>query len=104
MDLAVARRIPFEDPEILKYVRIAYVVSQIIVLSVYYYVSTAVSFYPIVTASSLTYYRLSVRMTKPCSNTVRFLYLCLHRSTNASDQWNLLHPWYVVLYPLLFFR
>jgi len=40
---SVARRIPFEDPEILNYVRIAYVVSQVIVLSVYFYVSTAVS-------------------------------------------------------------
>jgi len=39
----VARRISFDDPEVLNYIRIAYVVTQIIVLGVYYYVSSAVS-------------------------------------------------------------
>ncbi len=41
--LPVARRISFDDPEVLNYIRIAYVVTQIIVLGVYYYVSFAVS-------------------------------------------------------------
>ena len=38
----VARRIPFDDPEILTYVRIGYVAVQLIVLVTYYYVSTRV--------------------------------------------------------------
>jgi hypothetical protein len=41
--ISVARRISFDDPEVLNYIRIAYVVTQIIVLGTYYYVSTAVS-------------------------------------------------------------
>ncbi|KAG8935367.1 hypothetical protein FRC02_008172 [Tulasnella sp. 418] len=35
----LARRIPFEDPDVLLYVRIAYVGVQVFVLGVYYYVS-----------------------------------------------------------------
>ncbi|KAJ2914334.1 hypothetical protein MD484_g6084, partial [Candolleomyces efflorescens] len=38
----VARKIPFEDPDVLLYVRIAYVSVQLIVLAVYYYVSVQV--------------------------------------------------------------
>jgi hypothetical protein len=38
----VARKIPFDDPEVLNYVRIAYVTAQVIILGVYYYVSYAV--------------------------------------------------------------
>ena len=38
----VARKIPFDDPVVLNYVRIGYVLSQVIMLGVYYYVSTAV--------------------------------------------------------------
>lgn len=45
---SVARKIPFDEPDVLNYVRIAYVVSQIIVLGVYYYVSTAVRYYAFV--------------------------------------------------------
>ena len=39
---AVARKIPFEDPDVLFYVRVGYVLSQVIVLGAYYYVSLAV--------------------------------------------------------------
>jgi hypothetical protein len=39
---AVARKIPFEDPLVLNYVRLAYVVSQLVMLAAYYYVSIAV--------------------------------------------------------------
>ena len=38
----VARKIPFEDPQVLQYVRIAYVATQVIVLGVYYYVGLQV--------------------------------------------------------------
>ena len=38
----MARRIPFDDPQVLTYVRIAYVATQITVLGVYYYVGTVV--------------------------------------------------------------
>jgi hypothetical protein len=41
----VARKIPFEDPVILNYVRIGYIVSQVIILGAYYYVSLAVCFF-----------------------------------------------------------
>ncbi|KAH9926524.1 inorganic phosphate transporter [Amylocystis lapponica] len=37
--MQVARKIPFDDPQVLLYVRSAYVVSQAVVLSVYYYIS-----------------------------------------------------------------
>lgn len=38
----VARKIPFDDPKVLNYVRLGYVVSQLVMLGVYYYVSMAV--------------------------------------------------------------
>lgn len=38
----VARKIPFDNPEVLLYVRIGYVAVQVIVLGVYYYISMAV--------------------------------------------------------------
>ena len=38
----MARRIPFDDPQTLTYVRIAYVTTQVIVLGVYYYVAQQV--------------------------------------------------------------
>ncbi|KAG6840282.1 hypothetical protein C0991_007770 [Blastosporella zonata] len=37
--MQLARKIPFEDPQVLTYVRIAYVVAQVIVLATYYYTS-----------------------------------------------------------------
>ncbi|KAF7789736.1 hypothetical protein EIP86_000682 [Pleurotus ostreatoroseus] len=40
--MQVARKIPFDDPQVLTYVRIAYVVTQIVVLGVYYYVSAKI--------------------------------------------------------------
>lgn len=42
--ISVARKIPFDDPEVLTYVRIGYVLSQVIALGIYYYVSMAVRF------------------------------------------------------------
>ncbi|KAJ8692113.1 phosphate transporter (Pho88) [Pleurotus ostreatus] len=40
--MQVARKIPFDDPEVLTYVRIGYVVSQIIILGVYYYITLVI--------------------------------------------------------------
>ncbi|KAF7370898.1 Pho88 superfamily [Mycena sanguinolenta] len=40
--MQVARRIPFEDPEVLFYTRIGYVTVQAVVLGIYYYVSMAI--------------------------------------------------------------
>ncbi|KAJ2923731.1 hypothetical protein H1R20_g13368, partial [Candolleomyces eurysporus] len=40
--MQLARKIPFEDPDVLLYVRIGYVSVQLIVLAIYYYVSTQV--------------------------------------------------------------
>ncbi|KAJ6469756.1 inorganic phosphate transporter [Mycena polygramma] len=40
--MQVARKIPFDDPDVLNYVRIGYVVVQVIVLGVYYYISMAI--------------------------------------------------------------
>ncbi|KAG1842509.1 inorganic phosphate transporter [Suillus subalutaceus] len=37
--MQVARRIPFDDPEVLNYVRIGYVTSQVIIMGAYFYVS-----------------------------------------------------------------
>jgi len=37
--MQVARKIPFEDPVVLNYVRIAYAVTQLVTLSVYFYTS-----------------------------------------------------------------
>ncbi|KAL1949979.1 hypothetical protein VTO73DRAFT_8860 [Trametes versicolor] len=37
--MQVAKRVPFEDPQVLIYVRIAYVATQAVVLAVYYYVA-----------------------------------------------------------------
>ncbi|KAI0688691.1 inorganic phosphate transporter [Cerioporus squamosus] len=36
--MQLAKRVPFDDPEVLTYVRIAYVATQVTVLAVYYYV------------------------------------------------------------------
>lgn len=35
----VARKVPFDDPEVLNYVRIGYVASQALALAVYFYIS-----------------------------------------------------------------
>ncbi|KAF7309565.1 Inorganic phosphate transport PHO88 [Mycena indigotica] len=40
--MQLARKIPFEDPEVLYYVRVGYVSMQILVLSVYYYISMTI--------------------------------------------------------------
>ncbi|KDQ58909.1 hypothetical protein JAAARDRAFT_154071 [Jaapia argillacea MUCL 33604] len=37
--MQLARKVPFDDPQILTYVRIGYVVSQVIILGAYYYTS-----------------------------------------------------------------
>jgi len=37
--MQVARKIPFDDPEVLNYVRIGYVASQVIILGIYYFTS-----------------------------------------------------------------
>ncbi|KAG5333660.1 hypothetical protein C0989_005138, partial [Termitomyces sp. Mn162] len=37
--MQVARKIPFDDPQVLIYVRIAYVVAQVVVIGTYYFVS-----------------------------------------------------------------
>ncbi|KAJ7089708.1 inorganic phosphate transporter [Mycena belliarum] len=40
--MQVARKIPFEDPDILNYTRVGYIAVQVIVLGIYYYVSMKV--------------------------------------------------------------
>ncbi|EDR07119.1 PHO88-related membrane protein [Laccaria bicolor S238N-H82] len=40
--MQLARKIPFEDPLVLNYVRAGYVLAQVIVLAVYYYVSLVI--------------------------------------------------------------
>ncbi|KIK02194.1 hypothetical protein K443DRAFT_677834 [Laccaria amethystina LaAM-08-1] len=40
--MQLARKIPFEDPLVLNYVRAGYVLAQVIVLGVYYYVSLVI--------------------------------------------------------------
>jgi len=42
--IPVARKIPFDDPEVLTYVRIGYVLTQLTALAIYYYVSLTVCF------------------------------------------------------------
>lgn len=39
----MARKVPFDDPDVLNYVRIGYVVSQVLILAVYYFISYKVS-------------------------------------------------------------
>jgi hypothetical protein len=43
----VARKIPFEDPVVLSYVRIAYVTTQLVILASYYWVSLTVCPHPL---------------------------------------------------------
>ncbi|KAG6902086.1 hypothetical protein C0995_004437 [Termitomyces sp. Mi166 len=43
--MQVARKIPFDDPQVLVYVRIAYVAAQVIVIATYYFVSLKVLFF-----------------------------------------------------------
>jgi len=40
--MQLARKIPFEDPEVLNYARIGYVATQLIMLAIYFYVSLIV--------------------------------------------------------------
>ena len=42
--IPVARKIPFDDPEVLTYVRIGYVLTQLTALAIYYYVSMTVCY------------------------------------------------------------
>ena len=72
--MTVARKIPFDDPQVLTYVRIAYVVVQLVVLGAYFVVSQKVcSTLPNV-AGNLTHIRVAPRskprMTRPFSNMV----------------------------------
>ena len=63
----VARKIPFEDPLVLNYVRAGYVLAQVIVLAVYYYVSLVVSSLSrAFLAVLLRDTRLSAKTTKRC--------------------------------------
>jgi hypothetical protein len=57
--ITVARRIPFDDPQILNYVRVGYVTSQVIILGVYFYVSYKVGDIKF----SNTYIRLNIHVT-----------------------------------------
>jgi hypothetical protein len=52
--ISVARKVPFDDPHVLQYVRIAYVASQGIALLVYYYASSKVGRNFLFSAPSLT--------------------------------------------------
>jgi hypothetical protein len=66
-DDVVARKIPFEDPLVLNYVRAGYVLAQVIVLGVYYYVSLVVSaLFRASLAVLLRDTRLSAKTTKRC--------------------------------------
>ena len=69
----VARRIPFDDPDVLNYCRIGYVGAQLVVLAIYYYISMAVSIGPSSSTDQAhtTTCRLNAKTTKRCSNTVR---------------------------------
>ncbi|EKM57843.1 uncharacterized protein PHACADRAFT_251719 [Phanerochaete carnosa HHB-10118-sp] len=40
--MQLARKIPFEDPQVLTYVRVAYVAVQVIVLGVYYFITAKI--------------------------------------------------------------
>ncbi|KAK0485032.1 inorganic phosphate transporter [Armillaria novae-zelandiae] len=40
--MQVARKIPFDDPDVLNYARIGYVATQFIILGIYYYVSMTI--------------------------------------------------------------
>ncbi|GJE85602.1 inorganic phosphate transport PHO88 [Phanerochaete sordida] len=40
--MQVARKIPFDDPQVLNYVRVAYVVVQLAVLGVYYFITSKI--------------------------------------------------------------
>jgi hypothetical protein len=40
--LIAARKVPFEDPQVLLYVRVGYVAAQVLILGVYYYISLLV--------------------------------------------------------------
>ena len=63
----VARKIPFEDPLVLNYVRAGYVLAQVIVLAVYYYVSLVVSsLFRAFLAVLLRDIRLSAKTIKRC--------------------------------------
>jgi hypothetical protein len=50
----VARRIPFDDPAVLTYVRIGYVAVQVIVLLTYYFVSLQVGFFVLLVSHSFS--------------------------------------------------
>ena len=98
--LLVARRIPFDDPEILHYVRIAYVVTQIIVLAIYYFVSSAVS-------SSVSKKLGSDSTTqvkaKNDQTVLKYGWSLPHFSfvsfvDDRVSQLSLLHPWFAVLF------
>ena len=75
----MARKIPFEDPQVLTIVRISYVVVQAIVLGTYYYVSSKVSLHVCAQSdqfsNSLHWCRSSKRMIRQCWNMVSSIVL-----------------------------
>ena len=62
----MAKKVPFDDPQVLTYVRMAYVATQVTVLGVYYYVGMQVRllFPSLVPLSSLPTRRFARRTTR----------------------------------------
>ena len=73
----VARKIPFDDPLVLNYVRLGYVVSQLVMLGVYCYVSMGVRLH-LLSCFYFTFWPISrsnERMTRLFSNMAGWLFL-----------------------------
>ena len=73
----MAKKVPFDDPQVLTYVRIAYVTTQVVVLGVYYYVGLQVRFVELVASrgggqgAHASAGRSRRRTTRRCSSMVR---------------------------------
>ena len=71
----MAKKVPFDDPQVLTYVRIAYVTTQVIVLGAYYYTGLQVRppHHRMLSDSTLTRAtgRSRRRTTRRCSSMVR---------------------------------
>ena len=80
----MAKKVPFDDPQVLTYVRIAYVTTQVVVLGVYYYVGLQVRAVELVAlygwgqGAHASAGRSRRRTTRRCSSMVRFHRVFLH--------------------------
>ena len=87
----VARKIPFDDPDVLNYVRIGYVASQVIILGVYYLTSLRVCSFSSIMSNSRADVYLQIK-AKNDQTVLKYGKYSLCHEMNSSDPHDVVEP------------